>query len=426
MPKIDSRVIQAIKDYPIAEIISRYIELKRSGNNYKALCPFHGENTASFVVNTEKNFYYCFGCQATGDAIDFVREYRGATFTEAVEELSSFVGGIEYEQVSVKRKQIRKKILDQKSTNKELLETCRFLTDFFVNQKIKNNGEVLEYLQSRRIAQSTEDQERIGFAPNMWDYHKYFPKEISYQALEDLGILKRKRDEYSYYCTLRNRVMLPIINEAGVTLGFNGRALDNQPAKYMATKNTSICSKSQVWYGLNNILTGILFIVEGNFDVLSLKSLGYDAICPQGSSIKEELVNQINQREDISQIVVAFDNDAPGKKAMRTLLQYLHNPYASLYLLNYPKNIKDPSELISKNLIIEDYITLLEEREVSYRINEVEENQIRKSLTLTIKEIDEVLEKINRGATDKSLFNHLDVLKKKELDLKTQRDYLVA
>ena len=249
MSKIDPKVIQAIKDYPIAEIISRYVELKRSGNNYKALCPFHGEKTPSFTINTDKNFYYCFGCQATGDAIDFVREYRGISFTEAVEELSSFVGGMEYEQAPIKRKHLPKKVMAQKSTDKELLDACRFLTDFFVDQSNRSNGEAFHYLQSRNINQPTETAEKTGFAPDMWDYHKYFPKGINYQALEDLGVLKKKQDGHSYYCSFRNRVMLPIINEEGLTLGFNSRALDDQPAKYMATKIHPFAVKAK--YGMD-------------------------------------------------------------------------------------------------------------------------------------------------------------------------------
>ena len=298
----------------IVEVINDRVRLKQHGNNHKGLCPFHAENTPSFIVSSSKQFYHCFGCGASGDVINFIKEYEGLTFVETVEKLS-LLANIKIPETS-----------DTKYDNhNKLLKINNFVLSIFENN-LKKNVNALNYLKSRNISEKEIEFFNIGFANDGWDNITKTLKEkkITKEGIE-LGLLTENNNKI--YDRFRNRIIFPIKNTMGNVIAFGGRLLDSknnntnlsEPAKYINSPESKLFYKSSQIYGLFEARQSIskanrIIVVEGYTDVIALHINGFkNVVATLGTAFTKSHLNKILRYT--KNITFCFDGDKAGKSA---------------------------------------------------------------------------------------------------------------
>ncbi|MFW6238601.1 MAG: DNA primase, partial [Halanaerobiales bacterium] len=231
----------------IVEVVSDYVNLKKVGKNYQALCPFHQENTPSFTVNPENQFYYCFGCGAGGDVYDFLMEIENITFFESLKILAGRVG-LEIPNQSRKSRRINKK----RETFFELYRlAARFYNYLLRERDIARQAR--EYLQQRGFEEEEIEKFHLGYAPDRWRALLKFLTGKGYdrEELLEAGLISKSNN--NYYDRFRNRIIFPIFNVRGEVLSFGGRIINNNidSPKYLNSPETLLYSKGDNLYGLN-------------------------------------------------------------------------------------------------------------------------------------------------------------------------------
>ncbi len=291
----------------IVDVVSRYIELKKAGANYKANCPFHDEKSPSFTVSPAKQLFKCFGCGIGGDSIKFVMEYENLTYPEAIEKLASEYG------VTLKRTQNSDSIYQKASILEEL--------NNFFKKELQNNPEAKHYLLNRGVYESSIEKFEIGFAPASYkslDFLRNRGVKLS-EGLE-LGILA-KGDDGRVYARFSNRITFPIFSPSGKIVGFGGRILTqrNDIGKYINSPQSRIFDKSTLLFGYHKakdsiMKKGRIIIVEGNLDVVMLHQAGWrNAVATLGTALTEKVVPLIKRGDP--EVIVAYDGDSAGKEA---------------------------------------------------------------------------------------------------------------
>ncbi|MEX1237813.1 MAG: DNA primase, partial [Pseudomonadales bacterium] len=256
----------------IVEIVQQRVTLKKTGQNYSGLCPFHNEKTASFSVSADKQFYYCFGCQASGNALKFVMELDGLDFISAVESLSARVG-LEVprtgEQASPEQTEHRKSIYD-------MLAQC---SEFYKDQLRQHSGRerAITYLKERGLTGEIARDFGLGFAPPGWDnlYTALAKTNHERDLLIESGMVIDNPEEEKTYDRFRDRIMFPIRDVRGRTIAFGGRIIGEGKPKYLNSPETPVFHKGRELYGLfearkRNRKLERLMIVEGYMDVVAL------------------------------------------------------------------------------------------------------------------------------------------------------------
>jgi DNA primase len=304
----------------IVSLVSQTVRLKRRGNAWLGLCPFHNEKTPSFHVNEDRKNYHCFGCSKSGDAIDWLQEVEGLGFLDAVKELANRAG-IAVPQEQLTPEQVR--AAEQRDALMRANEVaCRYFQDMLEDPQ--QGAHAREYLAGRGYSMEFAREWRIGFAPESWDgmlgrlRRERLPPEIGVEA----GVLKRgDRGPYDFF---RNRLMFPILGSGKKVIAFGGRTLGDDKAKYINTPETPFYTKSSALYGLHENRGGIhkedrVLIVEGYFDVLALASAGLGfAVAPCGTALTDRQLAGI--RPHTLNVTMLFDADEAGRRAaLRTL-----------------------------------------------------------------------------------------------------------
>ena len=291
----------------IVEIISAVVQLKKHGTGYKGLCPFHAENTPSFNVSSTKQFYHCFGCGASGDAIKFLREHGGLTFMEAIEKLAA--------QANI---EIPKTYTKTNNNLKELSHINEVVKNKFI-ENLKSNSVALDYLENRGITSDLINKFEIGLAKDTWDdATNILKKDNKLKNGLSIGLLVESKGKV--YDRFRNRIMFPIRNTSGHTIAFGGRALSKSDnAKYINSPESEIFYKSSEVYGLYESKQEInkkdqIIIVEGYTDVLALHKNGFsNCVATLGTAFtKLHIVKLLRYSKNI---IFCFDGDDAGKKA---------------------------------------------------------------------------------------------------------------
>ena len=267
MANIDRAFIdQVLSSTDIVEIIKERVKLSKNGTNYKGLCPFHNEKTPSFNVSSTKQFYHCFGCGASGDAIKFLTEHDHLTFIEALSKLAQ-LANIELPDSTKKN-----------DTSYNLFISNKKASDFY-NKTLLSNSIALDYLSNRRINRDMIDTFQIGLANDSWDdLTKIFTKEKILKNALEAGLLINSNNKT--YDRFRNRIIFPIRNTTGNIIGFGGRIFNKQDgAKYLNSPETKLFHKSYELYGLYESKKYInqedkVLIVEGYTDVIGLHDAG--------------------------------------------------------------------------------------------------------------------------------------------------------
>lgn len=294
----------------IIDVIERHLPLKKSGANYFACCPFHGEKSASFSVSPTKQFYHCFGCGVHGSAIGFLMEYSGLSFVEAVKELAGHAGM----QVPDDGKPGRAAHDD---TTEKLVEAMSSAARFYRDQ-LKHAPDAVNYLKRRGLSGEIAARFGIGFAPDEWQaLQRTFPDYQS-KHLAEAGLVI-DNDQGRRYDRFRRRIMFPIHDRRGRIIAFGGRVLDGGEPKYLNSPETPLFEKGRELYGLFLAQKAIrdasyALVVEGYMDVVALAQFGVEnAVATLGTATTPHHINTLLRHTE--RIVFCFDGDTAGRRA---------------------------------------------------------------------------------------------------------------
>jgi len=329
----------------------RVQKLKRTGKNYSGLCPFHKEKTPSFTANQEKQFYYCFGCGAGGNALGFLMEYDHLDFPQAVEELSKMAG------MEVPREESQQNRKQQQHL-KSLYDLLTQAAEFYSQQLRSHTSrqQAVNYLKSRGLSGQAAKAFEIGFAPPGWDnlLNHVGDSNDNRQLLEKAGLLIHNEERNSDYDRFRNRIMFPIRDQRGRVIAFGGRVLGDDKPKYLNSPETETFHKSRELYGLyearkhNNKLERLL-IVEGYMDVVGLAQYGiHYAVATLGTATTAQHLERIFKI--VPEVIFCFDGDEAGrtaaKRALSTTLPVIKDGQEARFLF-LPEG-EDPDSLVRK------------------------------------------------------------------------------
>lgn len=304
----------------IVDVIGERLELRRSGSNHKARCPFHDEKTPSFSVNQERQFYYCFGCNAGGNAIGFLMAYDRLEFVAAVQYLAARAG-LELPREAAPRSEPNAPLLD-------LLERAQ---GFYRSQLQDSQAAAaaLAYLRRRGVSTEIAGEFGIGFAPPGWDHLlRALAPEGDPETLARLvsaGLIAARESGSGHYDRFRNRLMFPIRDLRGRVLGFGGRVLDEGQPKYLNSPETPVFHKGRELYGLHEARSQLrgekpLLVVEGYMDVLALAQFGIrNAVATLGTALTGDHLHKLFRHA--GELVFGFDGDAAGRRAARRALE---------------------------------------------------------------------------------------------------------
>ena len=297
----------------IVEVVGRYVQLKKSGQNYSGLCPFHAEKTPSFTVSSSKQFFHCFGCGAHGSAIGFLMEHRGQGYVDAIRDLAQ-VAGMQVPETE--------RAADSHSKTRALTEILSRASDFYRFQ-LKDSPLAIDYLKRRGITGQTAARFALGFAPDTWQ-----PLRSAFDNYDDPQLVEAGlviSDEGKRYDRFRGRVMFPIRSSRGQVIGFGARILDTGEPKYLNSPETPIFRKGHELYGLHEARdairkSGRAIVVEGYMDVIRLAQAGFDeSVAALGTAVTSAHVSALFKAAD--HVIFAFDGDAAGRKAARRALE---------------------------------------------------------------------------------------------------------
>ena len=300
-------------------MVDRRVKLKRAGKNYTACCPFHDEKTPSFSVSPDKQFYYCFGCGANGNAVGFLMEYERRGFVDAVESLARDAG-LEVPRESPSQQD--NALLRKRNSTYDVLEEA---TRFYERQlrEHPSKGVAVSYLKNRGLTGIIAKNFGIGLAPP--GHHNLLnalgSTEYARESLVNAGLVIEKPEENKIYDRFRNRITFPIRNLKGKVVGFGARVLGDEKPKYLNSPETLVFNKSRELYGLyearqNNRELESILVVEGYMDVIALNQFGItNAVATLGTACGEEHLNLAFRYT--SELIFCFDGDTAGKNAAK-------------------------------------------------------------------------------------------------------------
>ena len=323
----------------IVDVVGQHVKLKKAGANYQGLCPFHSEKSPSFSVSPTKQFYHCFGCGAHGSAISFMMEYSGLGYVDSIEELARSAG------LDVPREERTANDVARQQQAMALSEVMSSAADWY-RQQLKGNTRAVEYLKGRGLTGEIAKRYSLGYAPDGWQgleavFGPYSNDEVAKTLVEGGLIIQGEQSEGSpvkRYDRFRDRVMFPIRNPKGQTIGFGGRILDQGEPKYLNSPETPLFSKGNTLYGLFEARQAIraqeyVLVCEGYMDVVALAQLGFpNAVATLGTACTANHVRMLLRQTD--RIVFSFDGDSAGQRAAQRALE------ACLPLMSDDKEIR--------------------------------------------------------------------------------------
>lgn len=341
MVSVDTEVVNDLKSkVNIADLISQYVALSRTGKNYIGLCPFHGEKTPSFNVNAEKGFYHCFGCGRSGDAIEFLKEYNQVGFIDAVKELANFAG------VTLDISNDRE---EKNNPNAPLYEinnqAARLYNILLMSTELGERAR--DYLAERGITDDVIKRFNIGLAPEENDFiFKNLSNKFDEEVMANSGLFHFSNNRV--FDAFTNRIMFPITNEYGQTIGFSGRKWqenDDSKAKYINTSATTIFDKSYELWNLDKAKPTIskrreVYLMEGFMDVIAAHKAGINnVVASMGTALTEKHVRRLKQIA--KKFVLVYDGDSAGQNAIYKALNLVGE--SDVQIVKVPEGL-DPDE----------------------------------------------------------------------------------
>ncbi|OZY45344.1 DNA primase [Pseudomonas lundensis] len=301
----------------IVDVVSSRVQMKKAGKNYTACCPFHKEKTPSFSVSPDKQFYYCFGCGAGGNALGFIMDHDNLDFPQAVEELAKAAG------MEIPREESGRSHKPRQPTDSPLYPLLTAAADFY-RQALKSHPArraAVDYLKGRGLTGEIARDFGLGFAPPGWDnlYKHLSSDTLQQKAMIDAGLLVENAETGKRYDRFRDRVMFPIRDSRGRIIAFGGRVLGDDKPKYLNSPETPVFHKGQELYGLfearkfNRSLDEII-VVEGYMDVIALAQQGLrNAVATLGTATSEEHMKRLFRV--VPSVLFCFDGDQAGRNA---------------------------------------------------------------------------------------------------------------
>jgi DNA primase len=305
----ESFVEELLGRIDIVELIERHVQLKRSGREYHACCPFHDEKTPSFTVSPQKQFYHCFGCGAHGSAIGFLMNYEGLEFVDAVEELARHAGLTVPREAGTKRQ-----------PEESLFSTLEAARSYYQEQ-LRTHPEATEYLKQRGLSGEIALEFEIGFAPAGWTglTGQLGSSKEKLDLMQRAGLLSEGQKGKGSYDKFRHRIMFPIHDRRGRVIGFGGRALKDDGPKYLNSPETELFHKGRELYGLyrarkSQARLERIIVVEGYMDVVALAQFGFsNCVATLGTATTGDQVDLVFRAAD--EVIFCFDGDNAGRNA---------------------------------------------------------------------------------------------------------------
>jgi DNA primase len=312
----------------LVALISEYVPLRRQGARFVGLCPFHQEKTPSFGVSRGKSFYYCFGCQASGDAISFLRHVEGLAFMEAVEKLAERSG------IELPRSDDAGQLALQRArARRERLAELMAVAQAFFEEQLEchaHAGLARAELERRKVSVETARHFHLGYAPAAWDAlaRHLESKRVALEEAVEVGLIAARNNGAGYYDRFRHRLLFPVADQHGRIIAFSGRALPppegvaaerEAPAKYINSPEGPLYKKGQALFGLSTARVamrkqGRVLLCEGNFDLVSLHQAGFEnVLAPLGTAFTLDQARLI--RRFVEEVIVIFDGDGAGRAA---------------------------------------------------------------------------------------------------------------
>ncbi len=339
----DSSIERLKTSIDIVDVVGSYIELKKSGANFKANCPFHGEKTPSFVVSPQKQIFHCFGCGAGGDSIKFIMEFEKLSYPEAIEKLASnYNVPLSY----------TKGNSNSSSDDRRVLE----LLQKEYKDSLHKTQYAIEYLQKRDITTQSIEHFGIGYVGSSKNvFNLLTSHQVPLPKAVDAGVIAQG-ESGDYYARLTDRVTFPIFNSAGAIVGFGGRTLSNHPAKYINSPQTKLFNKSRLLYGYYLAKSDIyskkeIIVTEGYLDVIMLHQAGFTtAVATLGTALTSEHLPTL--RKGDPKVILAYDGDQAGVTAALKASKMLSASGFEGSVVLFPEG-KDPADMVSSGAITE-------------------------------------------------------------------------
>jgi DNA primase len=346
----------------IVELIGQFVQLKRAGQNFLGLCPFHSEKDPSFTVSPAKQMFHCFGCKKGGDLFAFWMAYHNVSFPQAMRDLA------ERYHIPLPERDRTPSEKRQRAVKESLLRINEMAADYFhrILTSSEKGAPGRAYIEKRAITQETVEAFRLGYAPNEWRGLSDFltKKKVNPEKAVMAGLIIAKKSNRSYD-RFRGRVIFPIFNLRGQVVGFGGRVLDDALPKYLNTPETPVFQKGTLLYGVHLAYepirqSGRAVIVEGYTDVLALKRHGFHgAVATLGTALTREHIRKL--KGYAREAVVVFDADAAGKMAAMKSLAFFLDEGLPARVTVLPQD-EDPDTYVNKHGL--DAFTRLLDRSV--------------------------------------------------------------
>lgn len=324
----------------IVDIISSFIELKKSGANFKACCPFHGEDTPSFTVSPTKQIYHCFGCSNGGDAIKFVMEYEKLSYPEAIEKIAAITNfNLEYDNN------------DSQALNTSILDAI----NNYYQDNLLNNQNAIQYLYSRGITKESINKFQIGYAPSSNDTINYLKSNFfDLNMAKELGIIDSGSN--GLYARFIERITFPIFLQSGKLVGFGGRTISGHNAKYVNSPSSKLFNKSALLFGYNLARESIyqskeIIITEGYLDVVMLHQAGFiNSVATLGTALTSQHIPLLKKSD--AKVILGYDGDKAGMEAAyKASILLAQNDFVGGVVIF--QNAHDPADYVKEGRVDE-------------------------------------------------------------------------
>ena len=353
----------------VETVIGGYVSLKRAGSNLKGLCPFHSEKTPSFTVYPQDNSFYCFGCGAGGDVINFIRKRENLDYPDAVEFLADRAG------ITIVRDERGSSYsptpkFDRAKMFRMNADAAKYFHARLFDNTPKSAAALEYFTKSRGLSLAVIKHFGLGFAPDSFDeFSKYMTsKGYTYDELV-AGFLVGRSDKGGYYDAFRNRVMFPIIDVSGNVIAFGGRVMDDSKPKYKNSSDTPVFKKSRNLFALNFARLSCaetMILCEGYMDVIAMHSAGFtNAVATLGTAITSEQARMMSRYT--KKVIISYDADEAGQKAAMRAIGMLSEVGLDVTILKVP-GAKDPDEYI-KTYGADKFRSLLESSKTRFEYN---------------------------------------------------------
>ncbi|WP_210618814.1 DNA primase [Mammaliicoccus lentus] len=347
--RIEQETINEIREKnDILDIVSEYVKLEKRGRNYIGLCPFHDEKTPSFSVSEDKQICHCFGCKKGGNVFQFIQEIKDIPFVEAVKELGSRVDI----HVESNEPSSSEAIVDD---HIKMIEMHELMANNFhyILKHTEEGEEALAYLKSRGFTDELINDRKIGYSPNHSKFTHDFLEKNGYDAVLafEAGLLSRNDETFDYFDRFRDRIIFPLLNFQGKTVGFSGRTYTDQTPKYLNSPETPIFQKRKMLYNIDRARKFIrqndeVILLEGFMDVIKADQADIkQVVATMGTALSKEHIIMVKKLA--SNVTLLYDGDFAGNEAALNVGKILLNEGINVYVVHLPKKM-DPDDYITE------------------------------------------------------------------------------